>query len=158
MPVTFRNTEANACGLAPGKTYKALKFTPNTPASLREADTAAITQTALDYIEGWYAGDGARMQRALRPDLAKRAAERNEIGAGKLDQMGAMTLVDATRAGLGRTPKEKQQKDVTVLDIFENAATAKIIAADWIDYLHLTRCNGRWQIVNVLWQLKPKVK
>jgi len=108
LPVTFRNTEANACGLAPGKTYKALKFTPNTPASLREADTAAITQTALDYIEGWYAGDGARMQRALRPDLAKRAAERNEIGAGKLDQMGAMTLVDATRAGLGRTPKENQ--------------------------------------------------
>lgn len=44
--------------------------------------------------------------------------------ASRLDQMGAMELVDLTRAGVARTPKEKQQKDVTVLDLFENAATA----------------------------------
>jgi len=30
--------------------------------------SAAITKTALDYIEGWYAGDAARMERALHPD------------------------------------------------------------------------------------------
>ena len=28
-------------------------------------DNAAITKTALDYIEGWYAADAARMERAL---------------------------------------------------------------------------------------------
>ena len=35
-------------------------------------ESAAITKTALDYIEGWYAGDAARMERALHPELAKR--------------------------------------------------------------------------------------
>ncbi|PYS59909.1 MAG: hypothetical protein DMF76_15225, partial [Acidobacteria bacterium] len=35
-------------------------------------ESAAITRTALDYIEGWYAGDAARMERALHPELAKR--------------------------------------------------------------------------------------
>ena len=42
-----------------------------------------------------------------------------------------------------------------MLDVFENAASAKVIAASWIDYLHLSRFNGRWVIVNVLWEMKP---
>jgi len=71
--------------------------------------------------------------------------------------MSAMTLVQGTRNGGGKnTPKEKQQKDVTILDVFENAACVKIVASDWIDYLHLAKWNGRWVIVNVLWELKPQ--
>src|SRR5688572_3399053 len=31
------------------------------------ADQAAIRSIALDYIEGWYAGDAARMESALHP-------------------------------------------------------------------------------------------
>ena len=62
-------------------------------------------------------------------------------------------------AGAGRpTPKAEQQKDVTVLDVFENAASAKIVASSWIDYLHLARFNGRWVIVNVLWELHPRAQ
>ena len=32
---------------------------------------AAIVRTVLDYLEGWFDGDAARMERALHPDLAK---------------------------------------------------------------------------------------
>ena len=39
--------------------------------------------------------------------------------------------------------------------MFENAASAKVVAALWIDCLHLSRFNGRWVIVNVLWEMKP---
>ena len=35
-------------------------------------DDAAIKVTALNYIEGWYEGDAARMESALHPELAKR--------------------------------------------------------------------------------------
>jgi len=67
-----------------------------------------------------------------------------------------MTLVQRVKAGGGtKTPKDQQQKDVTILDIYENAACAKIVAANWIDYLQLARFEGRWVIVNVLWELKP---
>ena len=31
------------------------------------ADSAAIRAAALDYVEGWYAGDGARMDERPRP-------------------------------------------------------------------------------------------
>ena len=123
------------------------------------ADAAAIKQTALDYIEGWYEGNAERMEKSLHPELAKRIVRNSPEGRSRLDQMGAMTLVQGTRRGGGKeTPKEKQQKDVTILDVFENAASVKVVAADWIDYLHVAKFNGRWVIVNVLWELKPQKK
>ena len=128
------------------------------PAMGQSADDAnAIKQTALDYIEGWYEGNAERMERALHPELAKRIVRTNAEGNSRLDQMGAMTLVQFTRRGGGKqTPKEKQQKDVTILDVYENAASVKVVASDWIDYLHMAKYQGKWVIVNVLWELKPK--
>jgi hypothetical protein len=127
------------------------------PARPETTDAAAIKQTALDYIEGWYEGNVERMEKALHPELAKRIVRTDpQSGRSRLDQMGAMTLVQGTRAGFGKsTPAEKQLKEVTILDQFENAASVKIVASDWIDYLHMAKSNGRWIIVNVLWELKP---
>lgn len=128
-------------------------------AQVSDADKAAITQTALDYIEGWYEGNPERMERALHPDLAKRIVNTNAQGRSQLGQMSAMGLVQGVKRGGGKdTPKEKQQKDVTILDVFGNAASVKIVASDWIDYLHMAKWNGRWVIINVLWELKPQVK
>ena len=122
-----------------------------------KSDADLIKETALDYLEGWYAGDAARMEKALHPDLAKRIVQVDQRGRYSLRQMSAMGLVQATRESDGKLiPKEKQQKDVTVLDIFGNTASVKIIAADWIDYLHVAKWKGRWVIVNVLWELKPQ--
>lgn len=122
-----------------------------------EADREAIKQAALDYAEGWYEGNAERMERALHPELAKRIARTNPEGRSRLDQMSAMTLVQFTRNGGGKnTPKEKQQKDVTILDVFGNAASVRLEMNGWIDYLHVAKFNGRWVIVNVLWELKPQ--
>lgn len=120
-------------------------------------DAELIKQAALDYIEGYYEGNAERMERALHPELAKRIVRTDAQGRSSLGQMSAMTLVQITRSGGGKNiPKERQQKDVTVLDIFGNAASAKIIASDWVDYLQLAKWRGRWVIVNVLWELKPQ--
>jgi hypothetical protein len=132
-----------------------LALVPQAQAQTSAADAAAIKQAALDYIEGWYEGNAERMERALHPELAKRIVRTNKEGVSNLGQMSALTLVQGTRRGGGKTtPKEKQQKDVTILDVFENAASVKVVASDWIDYLHMGRWNGRWVIVNVLWELK----
>lgn len=121
-----------------------------------DADREQIKATALDYIEGWYAGDAARMERALHPELAKRVVMRSPQG-DRLNQMSALTLINGTRDGGGKkTPAAEQQKDVTILDVYEGAAVAKVVASGWIDYLSLAKWNGKWKIVNVLWELKPK--
>lgn len=121
-------------------------------------ENAAITKTALNYIEGWYEGDAARMESALHPELAKRMIYTDpKSGRSQFNHMGAMALVQGTRRGGGtQTPKEKQLKEVTILDRFNNAAIVKIVASDWIDYLSVAKVNGEWKIINVLWELKPK--
>ncbi len=121
------------------------------------ADTTAIRSTALDYVEGWYEGSAERMGRALHPELVKRIVVADTAtGKSVLQNMGASALVNSTRHGFGKTtPKERQQKEVTILDIFANAASAKAVMADWIDYMQLAKVDGRWVIVNVLWERKP---
>jgi len=121
------------------------------------ADSSGIRQAALDYIEGYYEGNAERMARAVHPELAKRIVRVNEQGRYMLGQMSAMTLVEGTRAGGGKdTPVAERRKDVTIFDIYQNAASAKIYASGWVDYLHLAKWNGRWVIVNVLWELHPR--
>lgn len=124
------------------------------------ADQKGIKQAALDYAEGWYEGDADRMEYTLHPDLAKRALMPNpRSGEGKIDHMSALTLVQATRAGRGREiALGARRTDVTVLDVYGNAASVKLMMHDWVDYMHLSKIGGRWVVVNVLWELTPEAK
>src|SRR5215213_3422210 len=129
---------------------------PGLLAAQSAADSAAIRATALDYIEGWYAGDAARMERALHPELAKRIVQSDAQGRSRLGQQSAMTLVTNTRHGGGTDiPAEKRKRDVRILDVYGNAASVRLEAATWVDYMHIAKSNGRWVIVNVLWELEP---
>ena len=121
------------------------------------ADTTAIRATALNYVEGWYEGNADRMTKALHPELVKRIVVRDTTtGKSMVQGMGTSVLVNSTRHGYGKeTPKERQQKEVSVLDVFGNAASVKAVMADWIDYMHMAKVDGRWVIVNVLWERKP---
>lgn len=121
------------------------------------ADSAGIRAAALDYIDGWWTGDAARMERALHPDLAKRILVTNREGGPRLNHMTAAQLVNGARTGGGKqTPASERKSEVKILDIFGNAASARIDAGGWIDYLHLSRTGDRWQIVNVLWELRTR--
>ena len=126
---------------------------PATSQAQTAADSAAIRATALDYIEGWYEGNAERMERAVHPDLAKRIINTDPRGRNVLGHQSAMTLVQNTRRGGGReTPRAEQRTDVRILDVFGNSASVRVDAGGWIDYLHIARWNGRWVIVNVLWE------
>lgn len=119
------------------------------------ADSAAIRATALDYIDGWWEGNAERMERALHPDLAKRIINTDQRGRNVLGHQSAMTLVQYVRRGGGRdTPAAERRSDVSILDIFGNTASVKVDAGQWVDYLHIAKWNGRWVIVNVLWELR----
>src|SRR5688572_29002881 len=135
----------------------AIALVASTAEAQTPADSAAIRQTALDYIEGWYEGNAERMERALHPDLAKRIINTNPRGRNVLGHQSAMTLVQNTRAGGGsETPMAQRRTDVRILDIFGNTASVRIDADSRVDYLHVAKWNGRWLIMNVLWELRPQ--
>src|SRR4026209_1642370 len=113
-------------------------------------DSAGIRATALDDIQGGYAADGARMERALHPELAKRIVRSDTLGNFRLDQQSAMTLVQNTRREGGSKPPQADRHDaVRILDIYQNVASVRVDASYWIDYLQMARWRGRWVIINV---------
>lgn len=120
------------------------------------ADSAAVRTAALNYIEGWFEGDPGRMEQALHPELVKRIVVTDpETGRDMIDVMGMSKLVEGTRHGYGqKIPSNKRRTDVTILDMTGDAATAKVDAGPWVDYMHLVRFNGEWKILNVLWERK----
>lgn len=123
----------------------------------RTDDAEEVKASCLDYIEGWYTGDVVRVERALHPEMVVRFV--NTVRRRRrLEGISAMTLLEAVRMGGGKnTPAGEQQKDVTVLDVYQNAASAKVVSGRTIDYLHLVRWDGRWKIVSILreWKLAP---
>lgn len=123
-------------------------------------DSAAIRTTALNYVEGWYEGNPERMSKAVLPTLAKRIvgwSNDHTNNGNVLSEMNGEQLVEATRKGFGKKiSKERQIKNITILNIYNNSASVKTEMADWIDYMHLGRWNGEWKIINVLWEMKPQ--
>ena len=125
--------------------------------SQTDADREGVKRAALDYAESYYEGNGEKMEAALSPDLAKRIANTNAQGRSSLGHMSALTLVQVIRTGGGKnTAKDEQIKTVTILDMMTNSATVKLEMRDWVDYMHIAKMNGKWVIVNVLWEGKPR--
>jgi len=120
------------------------------------ADSAGIRATALDYIEGWYTNDAARMERALHPKLAKRMVWADSAGKSHLVDLTALELIQGTRQH-PPAPASERRKDVQILSAFGNAAVVRIDAQDWVDYLQQIKWNGKWKIINVVWEDRPEV-
>ena len=117
------------------------------------AEDAAIVRAALDYSEGWYEGDAARVERSIHPELVKRIVRPGAPPAGdRLEEMNALHLVYATRHA--PIPAQQRRTEVTILDRFAHAASVRVDAKDRVEYLHMARWNGQWTIVNVLWELR----
>jgi len=116
-------------------------------------DEAAVIATALDYFEGWFDGDPARMERSLHPELAKRPGD---AGPGSLGTLTAQEMIDATAAGVGKTRDvPDRQIRVEVVDVFGDIASAVVRSAVYHEYLHLVRTAEGWKIANALWQWMP---
>jgi hypothetical protein len=119
-------------------------------------DTSAIRQAALDYIEGYYAADAERVERALHPALRKRMVYTHpRTRADSLNRQTAQTLIQGTRQR-DPTPDDQRRAEVQILDIYKDAASVRIDAQGWVDYLHVARWRGDWKIVNVLWELRQQ--
>jgi hypothetical protein len=103
-------------------------------------DEQAIERTVLDYFEGWFDGDPARMERALHPQLAKRAP----VGAGKLEEDTAAGMIQMTAEGRGKRSDPEQRKvEVDVVEVYGPIATVVVHSNVYREYLHLGQTDEK---------------
>lgn len=55
----------------------------------------------------------------------------------------------------GRPTPATAPKEIAILDVADQTASAKLTAWWGIDYLHLAKYDGKWMITQVLWQSPP---
>ena len=137
----------------------AIAVTTSTPAvsPLLQSDRAAVEQAALDYIEALYLADPTRVERSVHPQLTKRGFWRESATVPYGPQL---TMTYEQLRTLATTWNAKKNQDTTLkkIDIYEvldQTASAKVTASWGIDYLQLAKYEGRWKIINILWQAHP---
>jgi len=131
--------------------------TAATPATIEPATRAAIEATCFDYVDGQLEGDPERVARSLHPDLAKRRVL-GETADEKLGlrRMTKEELVELTKQGALKTPKDQWDRSCRVLDVAGNAAVVRAETPWFVDFFHMGKFGERWVIVNALWYSKPK--
>jgi hypothetical protein len=124
-----------------------------------DADREAVRQAALDYVEGIYNVDPSRIERSVHPKLAKlgfyRGPNDEAYRAGSTMTFERLVEIAKNYNKEGKLPKDAP-KEVTVLDVLDQTASVKLVAEWGVDYMHLAKFDGKWMIVNVLWQSPPK--
>jgi putative lumazine-binding protein len=126
----------------------------NFAATAREVDnsrdeSAAVRATVTNYIESYYAGDAARMEKSLHPHYLKHVISTSD-GNLRMTEKTGLQMVQDVRSQNIELPKSEQTEQITVLDVSKGMASAKLVTSHWIDYMTLAKWNGEWKIVSVV--------
>jgi hypothetical protein len=131
------------------------------PSAATSEDRDAVRRAVLDYVEGFYEGDSAKLARSVRPEIYKYGFWRQRDStryAG--EQMKYQEFFDYARRVRqnNRPAPPTAPKTVEVYDVQNQSASAKLTAFWGTDYLLLGKYDGKWMISSVLWQSPPKAK
>lgn len=124
-------------------------------------DKEAVRLAVLDYVEGVYNVQPERIERSVHPKMAKlgfyRPPAESKYNPGSAMTFERLVEVAKNYNKSGKLPKDAP-KEITIFEVQDQTATAKLVA-DWgTDYFHLAKFDGKWMIINVLWQSPPPKK
>ena len=120
-------------------------------------DRERVRLAVVDYVEGVYNVEPARIERSVHPDLTKHGFWREKDKPGyATGKMSFARLVEVAKTWnkSGNLAKDAP-KEITVFDVQDQTASAKLVAAWGTDYFHLAKYDGKWMIINILWQSPP---
>jgi broad specificity phosphatase PhoE len=120
------------------------------------SDNSQIETTLNNYIDAFYKGDTTKLKVAIKPRLNKFGYWKNKE-TGEYEYYDDMTYTKAMKfvqrmKDEGKTRDENEIRTVEVLDIGNHIASAKVIASWGIDYVLLSKDNGKWMIEQVIWE------
>lgn len=119
-----------------------------TPSS---GDSLAVSDTVRNYIEAYYTGDAARMERTLHPHYLKHMIHGD---IPMREKTGSEMVREIRSQGVPDVPQQQRTETITVLDVSENIATAKLVTPGWVDYVTLLKSDGGWKILSVVQRIE----
>lgn len=95
------------------------------------------------------------MQKALHPDFHKRTL-RTVNGHTEISEDTIQSMVEGARLGGKEIPVSERIQKIEVLDVYRDAASVKVVTGRWIDYMHLSKLDGEWRVLDVVLQYTRK--
>ncbi|HPF61589.1 MAG: nuclear transport factor 2 family protein [Gemmatimonadetes bacterium] len=135
----------------------ALLFAFTSPAVAQGPDDhRGVRDAVLDYVEGIYQVQPERIARSVHPTLHKQGM----VSRDAKTYRGPMPMTyDQLHALAASWNKDNAQVDpatatkvVEVFDVQDATAIAKLTASWGTDYFLLAKMDGKWMIMQVLWQ------
>lgn len=120
------------------------------------ADEDAVHAAVLDYVEGVYDVAPERIERSVHPSLRKVGWFRTRDGWGEAPMTYEQLVALAGEYNRDGHVAADAPKRIELLDVLDKTASAKLTAEWGIDYFHLAKLDGRWMIMNVVWQSHPE--
>jgi hypothetical protein len=115
-------------------------------------EKAQVESAIKNYMNAFYEADTLKAYESIAKNLAKRGyyTYRDTVREATMSFDQLVRL--ASRWKNNQTITEETPRKITVFDILGKIASAKLEAKWGIDYFHLAKINGKWMIINVLWQ------
>ena len=123
-----------------------------------DAEKEAVRAAAMDYLDALYQAKPELIARSVHTDLAKRGyfhkKGETQFSSSPMTYQQLFDLAGTWNKD-GKRPVATAPKEVVVFEVLNQTATAKVTALWGIDYMHLAKYDGKWKIVNILWQEPP---
>ena len=135
---------------------------PEKTANPPDADRVGAKAVGMDYLTGFYEGVDSKLKNVFKPTMYKYGYSFNRktkvYKTGKqMTYAKAFEFAKDVREGKWK-PKPGSIKKVDVLDVMNHIAAIKVTAVWGIDYMLLSKTDGKWMIDHVLWSSVPQQK
>ncbi|HEY0740760.1 MAG TPA: nuclear transport factor 2 family protein [Chryseosolibacter sp.] len=121
----------------------------------QSTDKELVYAAVEDYVDALYLVQPDRIKKSVHPELMKKGFWK---GKDKTDYtyQGVMTFNDLVKLAETWNAKGWLAKDavkkIEIYDVQDQTASAKLTAYWGTDYFQLAKFDGKWMIVNILWQ------
>jgi len=128
---------------------------PPIPTYDKAKDEPAVLAAANDLFDGYYAGDAAKVEKAVHPEVSLANLVTMPTGRTAVMRVRYSGLVENVRMRAGKMPANLPKPEIKVIDGMDGMAFVEVKGPDAWFYLQMTVLGGEWKVINILTKRLP---
>jgi hypothetical protein len=121
----------------------------------QSTDRELVYAAIEDYVDGLYLVQPERIKKSVHPNLTKkgywRPKDKTQYNPEEIMTFDQLVDLAGKWNANGKLPKDAVKK-IEVFDVQDQTAIGKLTAVWGTDYFQLAKYDGKWMIVNIVWQ------